>query len=119
MGALAYDELTSEYKGRILSPTHPTARQIARVVTRILEANNLGALKSSHSSYPTPLEPFLNPGEELWTADYSSDDRAASRSKDTEWNLIVVDDDKTVNAAAAYGTCVLPLDSVWKNLILV
>ena len=73
----------------MLSPNHPLARHVRRTVTRILEANNLGRLKS-----PT-----------MAVAPWSDASLFAGSGK-KEWELMVVKDDQIVNAMASFGVSV-------------
>jgi hypothetical protein len=118
MATVAYRKFVSEHQDRILPPNHHTTREIAHVVDRLLTANRLGVLNPSYLSCPTPIEPFMNPRDASWTADDTSDTRAASRGKHAEWNLIVVDDDKTIHGAAAYGICHLPFSHVYTAFMI-
>lgn len=118
-----------EYKGKIIPPTDPTAQQIAQVVARLLEANSLGILKPPASNPLTSggifgrfdnddldemstkdtWDPDLS--RNLETSGFSEDEDAYASSKGSssmrEWNLIVVNDDKIVNAAAGHGNIIV------------
>ncbi|KAH8113141.1 peptidase family M48-domain-containing protein [Phellopilus nigrolimitatus] len=107
--ALAKDEhkeFLNEYKGRILPASHPVTLEVRKVVSAILEANNLGTLKGDVFERPN-----AGPGmEDVWDPDGSSaqfkEDETASGST-REWTLIVVNDNKTVNAAAGHGNIIV------------
>ncbi|PCH34620.1 hypothetical protein WOLCODRAFT_124748, partial [Wolfiporia cocos MD-104 SS10] len=93
------DEILHEFRGKILPEHHPLTRHVQRVVTRILEANNLGTLASSEPR----VIPVQGPTDDLWA---SSTDVAVSVPPEgggKEWNLVVINDDRVVNAAASYG----------------
>lgn len=76
---------------------------VRRVVTRILEANNLGTLKSSGRPVRSPKP------DDVWDPD-GAGAFGSGRTEPInpglgghEWELMVVNDDKVVNAMAAYG----------------
>lgn len=71
-----------------------------RVLTRLLDANDLGTLRSSSAPSQRKASP-----DDLFNPDVES-----GRTEDVapgvggrEWELLVVNDDKVVNAAASYG----------------
>ncbi|KAI5123023.1 hypothetical protein M0805_007644 [Coniferiporia weirii] len=100
--------LQEEYKGRILPSNHPVVQQIRRIVSAILEANNLGVVKGEYPAYTGP-----GPGsEDMWDPDsertgYRESDGSDTHTNTREWNLIVVHDEKVVNAAASHGTIIV------------
>lgn len=74
-------------------------------MTRILDASNLGVLKSSS---PQALQSIL--AQENTDGTWDPDSSESGRTEDVvpgaggrQWELIVVNDDKIVNAAALYG----------------
>jgi hypothetical protein len=93
----SYKEIIEEYHAHILSPRHPTSRRIRRIVERILEANELGHLQG--------VENCSNHGGGWWGA--MPEHVKSSVSDATKWTLTVVDDPKTVNAAAAFGNIIV------------
>lgn len=102
----SYAELLNQFRGKILPADHPITRHVRRVVTDILETNNLGSL---HSSEPRRRSFF---GDDIWEEDAF----AAARSRTTnsvpesggkEWHLLVVNDPKVVNAMATFGNIVV------------
>jgi hypothetical protein len=91
--------LQQELGPRILPASHPLTKHVTRVVERILSANNLGSLAHA-SAAPAPAS---------WSADPWGDDGGiapgtAAGTEGREWHLLVVDDPKTVNAFASFGT---------------
>lgn len=83
---------------------HPLTRHINRVVTRILSASNLGTIKSSTITVEQK-QAQANP-DSIWDPDSVETGRTeevAPGAGGREWELIVVNDDKVVNAAASYG----------------
>ena len=89
-----------------------------RVVSRILDANDLGTLRGDPRTPKTPARTVLQPsrgfgsngdGEEappdLWDPDANAPGRrdGAQGAGGKEWNLLVVNDEKIVNAMAAPG----------------
>ena len=106
-----------EYKDRILPPDHPLTRQVSTIVNTILQANHLGSVAST-----APQNYFAKTGDDdVWDPDMkrmeeeSIKEDSASLSLDgrdamRQWNLIVVDDMNTVNAAAGYSQRFAPLE---------
>ena len=98
----AYTSLLAEFRGKILPADHPITRHVRRVITDILETNNLGTLHSS--------EPHRQPssGDDFWAEDPNGAARPQTvdvtpESGGKEWNLLVVNDPKVVNAMAMFG----------------
>ena len=91
----AHQQMLQEFKGKVLPPDHPLTRHIRRVVTRILEANNLGTLEAPdvHTRH--------RPATDIWAA--GDVDRISPEAGGKEWHLFVVNDDKVVNAMASFG----------------
>ena len=99
-----------EYKDRILPADHPLTRQVSSIVNAVLQANHLGVVTNT-----SPENYFTKTGDDdIWDPDLkrmeeqSIKEDSASLSLDgrdsmREWNLIVVDDMHTVNAAAGYS----------------
>ena len=82
-------QLVQEFEGKILPENHVVTRHVRRVLTRLLEANNLGTLSG----------PTNGMDQASGWSTMSANDVETTR----EWNLIVVNDDSIVNAAATYG----------------
>jgi metalloendopeptidase OMA1, mitochondrial len=86
---------------------------VHRVVSRILEANDLGTLRGDLRT-PIPARAAMQTGfgfggrdveedsPDLWDPDVTTR-RTAPRTGRKEWNLLVVNDGKVVNAMAAPG----------------
>lgn len=90
----ARKELMEEFGAKTLPPNHALTRHVHRIVSRILEANHLGTLKTSIPPSKTWFsDPFQSP----------ADDPIASPNA-RQWELMVVKDDKIVNAMASFGT---------------
>ncbi|KAN0137529.1 peptidase family M48 domain containing protein [Lactarius tabidus] len=113
----SFDELSKEYRAKLLPPSHVITQHVHRVVSRILEANNLGTLCGDGRVSAPPrgvLQSALgfgNSGSEeavpdLWDPDSTGGGTANGFGK-KEWNLLVVNDNKVVNAMAAPGTVVV------------
>jgi metalloendopeptidase OMA1, mitochondrial len=103
------------YSGKLLPPTHVITRHVHRIISRILEANNLGTLRGD---LQTPIrtgsmtQTGVGFGDSNSDVDEGSPDSwdpdaagrsSASRTASKEWNLLVVNDEKVVNAMAAPG----------------
>lgn len=98
----SYASLLSDFEGKILPTHHPITRHVHRVVSDLLEASDLGTLHSSN--------PRKSPAEDdgFWNDDPFSAARPHDHSTPPdrggkEWNLLVVNDPKIVNALASFG----------------
>ncbi|KAH9054686.1 peptidase family M48-domain-containing protein [Lactarius vividus] len=112
----SYDELSKQYHGKLLPPSHVVTQHVHRVVSRILEANDLGTLRGD-LRVPAPPRSVLQSGfgfgngeseeavPDLWDPD--STGHSAAQGSRKVWNLLVVNDKKVVNAMAAPGTVVV------------
>lgn len=98
MAKASHEQLLEEFRGKILPQNHPLTQAVRDVVTRILEASNLGSLR---------VEPaFTQAGtsiEDLWHADVQNSEVPVPGSGGREWRLVVVNDPKVVNAMASFG----------------
>ena len=99
MAKESHEQLLEEFRGKILSPNHPLTQVVRGIVTRILEASNLGSLKTE----PTFIQQTGTSIEDLWYADMQNRDEPVPGSGGREWRLIVVDDPEVVNAMASFG----------------
>jgi metalloendopeptidase OMA1, mitochondrial len=107
MADVARRQHLEEYRGKILPPNHPITRHIRDVVNRILQANDLGILKT-----PSPAKVLRQAHDDTWDADGAYGGRTQSLNPEAggnQWELLVVDDDSIVNAAASFGWCLLHL----------
>jgi hypothetical protein len=98
----SYASLLSEFEGKILPAHHPITHHVHRVVSDLLEASDLGALRSSN--------PRKSPAEDdsFWDDDPSAaarphDPHTSPDSGGKEWDLLVVNDPTIVNALASFG----------------
>lgn len=102
----AYAQLLAEFRGKILPADHPITRHVRRVITGILDANNLGTLHSSEPHrQPSAEGDFW--GEDPYGAARPQTVNATPESGGKEWNLLVVNDPKVVNAMAMFGNIVV------------
>lgn len=99
MAKASHEQLLQEFRGKILPPNHPLTQAVREVVTKILEASNLGSLKSE----PTFIQQTDASIEDLWHADLQKGEEPVPGSGGREWRLMVVDDPKVVNAMASFG----------------
>ncbi|TFY57182.1 hypothetical protein EVG20_g8641 [Dentipellis fragilis] len=102
----SYEQCMNEFGRRVLPPYHPATVHVRRVAARILEANNLGTLRSAGPRPPKSLETILSgtPDDgETWDPDRASRGGVPGTGQ-REWNLLVVGDNKVVNAMATPGT---------------
>ncbi|KAH9931736.1 hypothetical protein B0H21DRAFT_781031 [Amylocystis lapponica] len=102
LAKIAYEETLQEFKGRTLPENHPLTRHVRRVVNRILESNNLGVLRGSEPG----LIPPASVTDDLWAPQLPPED-VLPGAGGREWNLLVVNDDKVVNAAATFGNIIV------------
>ncbi|KAH9840613.1 peptidase family M48-domain-containing protein [Rhodofomes roseus] len=101
----SHEALVAEYGRKVLPPNHPLTRHVRRVVERILEASNLGTLTPPE---PAHALPFGEPDGGLWhpaPAGHKSGVPPTVGGK--QWNLMVVNDDREVNAAASFGDIIV------------
>ena len=103
MAKESHEELLQEFRGKILPPNHPLTQAVRVIVTRILEASNLGSLKTE----PAFIQQTETSIEDLWHADVQNRDEPVPGSGGREWRLMVVDDPKVVNAMASFGQCLI------------
>ncbi|KAI0321738.1 peptidase family M48-domain-containing protein [Amylostereum chailletii] len=104
----SYQVLMDEFKGKVLPSDHVITRHIHRVVSRILEANDLGSLRSLEPQTNMPFESVLFGTEDrVFEDSWSSNTPAAPDSARKTWNLLVVNDSKMVNAMATPGAIVV------------
>ncbi|KDQ58056.1 hypothetical protein JAAARDRAFT_155715 [Jaapia argillacea MUCL 33604] len=110
----AQAELVREFHGKVLPPNHPLTRHVRRVVTRILDSNNLGHLKDTEAPFLASQANRDSNGTE--GGDHPDDwvisglrrgEEVAPGAGGREWNLMVVNDDKVVNAMATYGNVIV------------
>ena len=97
--------MLNEFKGKVLPPNHPLTRHVRRVTSRILEASNLGTLDAPDVHRP-------HGAEELWGSGggASSDELPPEVGGPKKWHLFVVNDERVVNAMAAYGKYSIALE---------
>lgn len=101
MAEYARQALLEEYQDQLLPPNHPLTVHIRRVAERIIEANNLGTLKTPH-----PNVVMSRPVDDAWFGTGPLEHRTEELHPGVggqEWELMVVDDDSVMNAMAAYG----------------
>lgn len=85
-----------EFRGRVLPASHPVARHVRRVASHIINTANLGHIVGDPQPF---LSPALSP--DVWNPDTEI---AVQRRGEKEWDVIVVNDTKMVNAQALPGT---------------
>lgn len=111
IGEMTRKQLYHEYGSHILPPTHPVSRHVRRVVTRILSASNLGVIRGEQRE-PTLFGGFDNFGG---LGGFSSPDSTLGASThpseaygpEKQWDVLVVNDRKMVNAMATPGVIVV------------
>lgn len=99
MAKESHEQLLNEFRGKILPSYHPLTQAVRVIVTRILEASDLGALKAD----PSFIQQIGTSVEDLWHGDVQNRQDPVPGSGGREWRLMVVDDPKVVNAMASFG----------------
>jgi len=95
MGEESDKEVFSEYGNRILPASHPIASRVARVASRIITSAGLGHVKN--------IAPAGRADEWNMDADESWGSTAAIHRLRQEWEVYVINDDKTPNAFVTPG----------------
>ncbi|KAF9458105.1 peptidase family M48-domain-containing protein [Collybia nuda] len=99
IGELARQQSREEYKNTTLPPNHMLSKHVRRVVARILAASNLGVVRGDGLLPAYPQTPgFWNPDEDI---------DKGSNSSTNEWDVIVVNDPKMVNAQVVPGLIIV------------
>lgn len=93
-------QLKQELAGQVLPPNHPLSLHVRRVASRILRSSNLGRI---HGETTVPLSTF-GFDDDVWKPkdDYGAAARH-SYGPEKEWEVVVVHDNKVINAMAAPG----------------
>jgi hypothetical protein len=106
--------MREEFKHATLPPDHLLTRHVHRVVKRILHASNLGSIRGEDQpALPSPFGLGTDAEGRMWNPDVdvgAARDPGASYGPKKEWDVIVVNDPKVVNAMANPGKC--PLDFI-------
>lgn len=98
----SYTSLLSDFDGKILPPHHPITRHVHRVVSDLLEASDLGSLHVSNPRKSQADEDgFWH--DDSFAAESPHDQHTSPDRAGKEWNLLVVNDPKMVNALASFG----------------
>ena len=100
---MSRQSLRNELQASILPPYHPLSRHVRRVVSRILHASNLGIL---HGEAHSPFGVRSNFEGDNWNPDAdlgAATDPNPAYGPSKEWDVIVVDDPKMINAMASPG----------------
>ncbi|KAF4565630.1 hypothetical protein EYR40_002303 [Pleurotus pulmonarius] len=108
VGKAAIAELHAEYQSKILPPNHRLTLQVQGIVQRILTASNLGTVKTSHPQ--AQFTPHTNQSsDDIWSGNddaygvMASEGRDVGRVAQRDWEVLVINDQKIVNAAASPG----------------
>ncbi|RDB18944.1 Mitochondrial metalloendopeptidase OMA1 [Hypsizygus marmoreus] len=106
-GKLAREQSLIEYKGSILPAQHPLSRHVRRVVARILTSSNLGVIRGDTGPLSAVhVSPVPFAAEEVaWNPDAQYGNTTAGPEK--EWDVIVVNDSKMINAQAVPGLIIV------------
>ncbi|KAF8639023.1 hypothetical protein AX17_001775 [Amanita inopinata Kibby_2008] len=111
-GELARTQVRHELHDEILPLNHPISRHVRRVVQRILTSNNLGIVKGGMNVHSLPTRLTLGEfGGDIWEPDtdfrQASSVSGSSLSPEKEWDVIVVNNPKMINAMAVPGMVVV------------
>ncbi|KAK2465041.1 hypothetical protein APHAL10511_003117 [Amanita phalloides] len=108
-GEAARAQIRRELHGDILPHHHPTSRRVRRVVQRILTSNDLGSVKGVGSvSQLVGLRTSGGFGEDIWGPDAESPSSSStSIGPEKDWDVIVVNNPKIINAMAVPGMVVV------------
>lgn len=104
-------QLYQEYGAHILAPTHPVSRHVRRVVSRILTASNLGVIRGEERREATlfgfdnfgGFGGFSSPDSSLGASTHPSE----AYGPEKQWDVLVVNDRKMINAMATPGVVVV------------
>ncbi|KAE9404927.1 hypothetical protein BT96DRAFT_812719 [Gymnopus androsaceus JB14] len=107
IGKVALKETINEFGPKILPPNHPISMHVKRVVQNVLDASGLGIVKG-YTQHPQ-LQSNLDFVSDDWknTDTLASPPHSAIASPNREWEVLVVNDRKIVNAAATPGTIIV------------
>lgn len=117
VGEMTRQSLYHEFQGSILPPNHPLSRHVRRVVSRVLHASNLGILRGEAQPALSPFGVRSDFEGDTWNPDVdfgAAADPGPSYGPSKEWDVIVVNDPKMINAMASPGiitvfTGILPI----------
>ncbi|EKM77197.1 hypothetical protein AGABI1DRAFT_122219 [Agaricus bisporus var. burnettii JB137-S8] len=102
IGESVRQETKNEWGNKILPPNHPLSLHVRKVTSRILKSSDLGHI-IGEAPTPPPISPF-GFADEVWKP---SDDYGAAASytysPQKEWDVVVVNDKRVVNAMATPG----------------
>ncbi|KAJ7596046.1 peptidase family M48-domain-containing protein [Mycena floridula] len=91
-------QVLKEFGDHILPFNHPLSRQVREVASRILTASNLGVVKGENLASSQQQDDIWNPDDGS-----SSLETSPSDLSQREWQVIVINDPKLVNAFAVPG----------------
>jgi metalloendopeptidase OMA1, mitochondrial len=106
IGELARRQFREEYRDVTLPSQHTLSQHVKRVIGHILAASNLGIV---HPTEEIPYLPLLNShsaseGEnDGWNSASGDATETKISSGEKEWDVMVVNDPKTVNAQVVPG----------------
>jgi hypothetical protein len=98
--------LHKELQNSILPPNHPLTRHVRRVASRILHASNLGILRGEAQPSLSPFGMISSFEGDAWNPDAdfgAATDPGPSYGPNKEWDVIVVNNSKMINAMASPG----------------
>jgi metalloendopeptidase OMA1, mitochondrial len=88
-----------EYRDTMLPVNHMLSRHVRRVVSRILASSNLGVVRGGDTTLPYGV----GGGEEGWDPDAELKPGMEKPEEEREWDVIVVNDPKMINAQVMPG----------------
>ena len=109
----SYLQLLRSFDGKILPEQHPITKRVRHIVERLLEGSDLGTLRSSSTGIGGRSkwkEERTVWGNNIYVEDLEVGEVGDVKQREKvpgnggkEWNLLVVDDQETVNAMADFG----------------
>lgn len=89
-------------QGQVLPPNHPLTRHVRRVASRIISSSHLGTVSGDG---PAPQLLVFPNGEDMdvWNPDVKIEADKPGGFSGRQWEVIVIDDKRMVNAFAVPG----------------
>jgi hypothetical protein len=108
IGEATRTQFREQFRDQMFPPNHPITKHVRRVVSRILSSSNLGTLSDERLTPVGP--PIPNVDGDFWNPDVNPGGLERPPAVDKEWDVVVVNNHKIVNASATPGEFVGGLD---------
>lgn len=102
--------IREQYSDTTLPPDHLLSRHVRRVASRILAASNLGIVREGAAPFSDIESPDGGVGGDGWDPDAELNARAGTPGQGKEWDVIVVNDLKMINAQVVPGNKAFLID---------